>query len=66
MVGTLARCKYAAQRGTLGASFTEDTRLQRSRPILKIDRSQLQNGQPRPAQEPDSLSSDDSMQNGKQ
>ena len=60
-------CHHAVQRGTLGASFNEgaNTRLQQSRPILRIDRSQIQNGQPR-AQEPDSLSADDSMQNGKQ
>ena len=58
---------HDVQRGTLGASFTDgaNTRLQRSRPVLRIDRSQLQNGQPR-VQEPDSLSADDSMQNGKQ
>ena len=56
-----------AQRGTLGASFNEGAfaRPQQSRVVLKVDRSQLQNGQARRSEPEDLTAAAEEPKNGK-
>ena len=58
---------FYPQRGTLGASFNDGAfaRPQQSRVVLKVDRSQLQNGQARRPEPEDLTEVQEEPKNGK-